>query len=57
LKDYEWKQHQRAIRAAKMAAMWDGHDYSTRVIPSDKLYKRQVKYRPRNAYDWEELED
>lgn len=57
MKDYEFKQHQRAIRARKIAAMWDGHDYRTRIIPSEKLYKRQPKHRPQNPYDWEELED
>lgn len=57
MNDYELKQYKKSVRAARMAAMWDGHDYRTRVVPSDKLYKRSPKHKPRNAYDWEELEE
>jgi hypothetical protein len=57
MEEWEYKQMAKARRAAQLRAMWDGHDYRTRTVPSGKVYKRGPKHRPQNPYDWEELED
>jgi hypothetical protein len=57
IEEWERKQMSRVRRARTLEAMWDGHDYRTKIVPSDKLYKRTLKHRPQNPYDWEELED
>ena len=57
MNEFDMKAHSRSRRAAKMEAMWDGHDYRTRIVPSQKIYKRGYKHRPQNPYDWEELEE
>lgn len=57
MNEFDMKSHARSRRAAKMAAMWDGYDYRTKIVPSEKIYKRGYKHRPQNPYDWEELEE
>jgi hypothetical protein len=44
-------------REMKLQDMRDGLSMADRTIPSGKEYRRNMKYRPRSAYDWEELED
>lgn len=47
----------RQRREKKLQDMADGMNWYDRTVPSGKEYRRNIKHRPRTAYDWEELED
>jgi len=53
----ELKHLARQRREMKLNDMKDGLAWGDRVIPSERLYRRNIKYRPRFAFEWEELED
>lgn len=47
----------RQRREKKLHDMKDGFSWHDRTVPSGKEYRRNFKHRPREAYEWEELED
>jgi hypothetical protein len=51
------KHYARQRREMKLRDMADGLAWGDRIIPSEKLYRRNMKHRPRFAFEWEELED
>jgi hypothetical protein len=53
----ELKELARQRREKKLIDMQDGLMFGDRIIPSGKEYRRNLKHKPRSAYDWEELED
>jgi hypothetical protein len=50
------KIHARIRREKALEAMKDGHDYTTRVIPSGFIYKRRLKHMPQTPLDWDEVD-
>lgn len=57
MKDYELKALSRSRRNRKLADMKDGISWADRSIEPKNIYKRTMKYRPRVAEDWEEVDD
>jgi hypothetical protein len=41
----------------KRKALADGWQFYDRTVPSEKVYRRNLKHRPQTADEWEELED
>jgi len=46
----------RQRREKKLRDMQDGLSHADRTIPSRKQYKRNIKYRPQTASEWEKVE-
>lgn len=51
------KIHARLRRERMLNSMKEGHDYTTRVIPSGTVYKRRFKHKPQSALDWDEVDE
>jgi inorganic pyrophosphatase len=46
----------RLRREQQLKAIQDGYDFRTRFINSKKQYRRNLKYKPQDASEWERVE-
>lgn len=57
MKEYELKALAKSRRNRMLSDIRDGISWADRSIEPKNVYKRTMKYRPRLAEEWEEMED
>lgn len=51
------KIHARLRRERMLNSIKEGYDYTTRIVPSGAIYKRNMKHRPQTPLDWDEVDE